>query len=388
MKNQVDEKHIADELKKENEAEVNSCQDIAEVDNEAEDNHAEEENSSEACKNSDNLLQDLKLDFNGESNHNKKKNRIDKKNKKKVTGMIVPSLFVVLGICVGVYLGRMYFEPKFDPSKVNVSELVEKTNEEYYNDYQKLLKKYNNDLTNVDFSSSKDLTPSDIVNIAYANFASYEYSYTVSEGNVNARGTNTSVRNCFIRNKDNFMNESISKGLNVATTAKRFYQFEDGNVKVYKGSNIEEESAVYSEDNVDEKVNNIELLRNAIGRDYSCPTAYIISNKTCLNSDIKIIDGKYEISLDLDPFTAPSKYVKQMVYMAGKTIKSFSDINLCFTIKKDLTLEKVVTNEKYIVFYFVDTPTKGKLTEYFHPGIEKNILDINENFNYEGELTK
>lgn len=390
MKNEVNEKHITDELKKENEGEVNSCQNIAEAVNETEINHAEEENSSKASKNSDNLLQDSKLDFNDESNHNKKKNRIDKKNKKKITGMIAPSLFVVLGICVGVYFGRMYFEPKFDPSKVNVSELVEKTNEEYYNDYQKLLKKYNNDLTTVDLSSTEKLTPSDIVNIAFAKFASYEYSYTVSFGKVNAAGmVNSTIRNAFVKRENNFMNESLSKGNgplgSFATKAKRFYQYQDGSVKIYTGSKIQTESAEYSEDKIDKEVNNVELLRNAIGRDYSCPTAYIISNKTCLSSSLQLNAEQYIIDLDLDPSLAATKYVYQMDYISGVGFPTFSMINLSFILKKDLTILKVITNEKYKA---MGQNTVGFLEEYFHPGIEKNILDINENFNYEGELTK
>lgn len=387
MKNKFDEKHIVDDEKIDNEGGVNPCQDVATADNEADVNVSEEENN-EPNKKFDSGAQDSKSNFNKESNDNKKKERIGKKNKKKITGMIVPSLFVVLGICVGVYFGRNYFEPKFDPSKVNVSELVEKTNEEYYNDYQKLLKKYNNDLTSVDFSSSKELTPSDIVNIAFAKFSSYEYSYTVSFGKVNAAGmVNSTIRNAFVKRENNFMNESLSKGKgplgSFATKAKRFYQYQDGSVKIYTGSKIQTESAEYLENSLDKDVNNVELLRNAIGRDYSCPTAYIISNKTCLSSSLQLNTEQYIIDLDLDPSLAATKYVYQMNYISGVGFPTFSMINLSFILKKDLTILKVITNEKYRA---MGQDTVGFLEEYFHPGIEKNILDINENFNYEGEL--
>lgn len=388
MKNLVDEKQTINDAEKANENEVNTCQDADLYNNQVETNLIEEEKNNQSSQNLDDVRQDSKIDSSSQMNVNKREDRIGKKSKKKITGMIAPSLFVVLGICVGVYVGRRYFEPKFDPNKVNVSELIEKTNEEYYNDYQKLLKKYNNDLTSVDFSSSKNFTPSDIVNIAFAKFCSYEYSYTVSFGKVNAAGmVESTIRNVFIKKENNFMNESLSKGKGAlgsfATKAKRFYQYQDGSVKIYTGSKIQTESAEYSENNIDKEVNNVELLRNAIGRDYSCPTAYIISNKTCLSSSLRLDEENYTIELELDPSLAPTKYVYQMNYISGVGFPTFSMINLSFVLKKDLTILKVITNEKYKA---MGQNTVGFLEEFFHPGVEKNILDINENFNYEGEL--
>ena len=214
-----------------------------------------------------------------------------------------------------------------------------------------------------------------IVNFAYGKYIQNEFNYSVSYGTVKAMGTLTTIRNISIKNNNNFMTESIAKGSgiasSIATLAKRFYQKENGDVKVYIGKDIDENKACYNENQFDENIKNVTDLENKIGRNYSRPTAYIISSKTCLaTSNIKLIDNYY-----------------LMNYISNIDYPTFKSINIKFKLTRNLDLIENEVNENYIVNQFgMNIETNGYLKEIFHQNENIDILKLNENYDFKGDI--
>mgnify|MGYP007043618329 CR=1 FL=1 len=346
---------------------------------------------------------DSNLLKNNDSNDNieikessKKEVNLKEKTKKslvlKAIGIIIPTLAIVLGVGVGLYFGKIYFATKYDPNAYDINKIEDKTYDEFYNDYQELLGSNNGSLENIDLSETGKIEPYKIVNFAYGKYIQNEFNYSVSYGTVKAMGTLTTIRNISIKNNNNFMTESIAKGSgiasSIATLAKRFYQKENGDVKVYIGKDIDENKACYNENQFDENIKNVTDLENKIGRNYSRPTAYIISSKTCLaTSNIKLIDNYYLISLDLDPENSVVRYVKQMNYISNIDYPTFKSINIKFKLTRNLDLIENEVNENYIVNQFgMNIETNGYLKEIFHQNENIDILKLNENYDFKGDI--
>ena len=334
-----------------------------------------------------------KADENLEILSSKSGNGKAKKSKiSKLIGTIVPSSAIILGICVGLYFGKNYFAPKYNPDAYDVNYLQGKTFEEYYSEYKNLMKK-NGSLENIDLSSG-ELKPYELVNLAYGKYVNNEFNYSVSYGTVKASGTVTTIRNLCIKNKNNYMNESLAKGsgmaASIATLSKRFYQNDNGEVKVYIGKVISENKATYDEGRFDENVTTLTDLENKIGRNYSRPTAYIISSKTCLdtsNAQLIINENYYLVSIDLNPENSVARYVKQMNYISNINYPNFKSINVQFKISRNLDLIESEVNEVYVVAaYGINIKTNGYLKEIFHPSEKLEILKLNENYDFEGGL--
>lgn len=271
-------------------------------------------------------------------------------------------VFVVGAAFAGKYIGSTIFRKTYNPNDIVVKE----------DDNETLYKKYL--ACKGDYAS---LQAYEYANIGLYKATLHDNFRIVSKGSVTASGVSQSVRGYSIKDNDSYFMENISKGL--ISCSWRIYQNEE--VKTYKGKNIEVEKATYDEDNFIEYT--IDDYSSLWGKPLSRPNIYVISSDSVLSSDINLTDDNYIVNLELDPEKSVVKYVKQMKVVSGLSdYPVFSNVNLTFTLDKELNLLKINTSEKYEVNKLGVHVSKGTLEDIYYYDEGTSIPSLNNPLTY------
>lgn len=289
--------------------------------------------------------------------------------KKTVIGYsIVGAVVIAVGVVGGVLVGQNVF-------KYDAYAGVDLNNAEV--DYNEVYESFKNNKNGKYFEEYSHV---ELVNISLLKLGDVNNFYTITEGNVEAAGVKQSIHGTTIRDGNNYFEESMSYS-SFVKSANRFYQ-DDEKADWYKGKYIDINTGDYS----NSKITNytISEFDETWGKSLTRPCIYIISNKSCLESNLTDNgDGTYTIDVDLHPTLSVLRYVKQMVMTGGLSESPvFHSVKLTFVVDKEVNLLTFKTNEVYDVHMVIDAKnSKGSLTQNFYYE-ERNIPQIGEATNY------
>ena len=301
-----------------------------------------------------------------------KKERTEPKGKLNKKAVILYSITgavtLAIGVAAGVLVGQNVFKEKMDYSQYSTDE-IEVDYSPKYEDFKKSNpSKY--------FS---DFTPIELANISLLKQGEVDNFYSRKTGTVLAAGVEQTINACTIKNGDAYFEENISAS-SFVKAANRFYQ-EGDNVRWYKGKYVNQTKGDYPESSKTEY--SLEGFEEVWGCTKDRGSAYIISESTVLNSEIKTNgDGSKTIALDLDPTLSVIRYVKQMKMTGGLSQEPvFHSVHLDFTVDENLTLLELFINEYYDVHMVIDAKnSNGKITQKFtyeQKEIPATTVDIN-----------
>lgn len=195
------------------------------------------------------------------------------------------------------------------------------------------------------------------------------------------------IRACLIKNGDNYFEESVSKSSMVSLANRMMQNGIDSNVSFYsanKGSiNILENGASgeYTESEVKTFTSND--YRDIYGKTLDEMFIYSISDQTIVESNINKNDNGYVISVSLDPNLSTNAYKHQMLNISGlDKLPKFENVNLTFTLDKDLRIKKLSIDENYIATMVVDAKTHGMVDIYYYADEYIKIPGLNESVEY------
>ena len=302
-------------------------------------------------------------------------NEETKATKKKISkkAVITYSIIGVVGITVsavaGVLIGRNLFKrDAYAGMDVNAAEV----------DYNEVYARFK---TSNASSYFQDFSSVELANIALLKCNDVQNFYTITNGSVEAAGVKQTIHGTTIRDGNSYFEESISYSSFVKST-NRFYQ-DDAGVKWYKGKYVDLNSGDYSSPKTTDYT--IDEFDNTWGKSLKRACIYIVSNKSCLDSNLTDNgDGTYNIGLNLDPTLSVLRYVKQMVMTGGLSeAPVFHSVKLTFTVDKDVNLLTFKTDEVYDVHMVIDAKnSKGSLTQEFKYE-KRDIPALTDATNYE-----
>lgn len=294
-----------------------------------------------------------------------------KLNKKSVIlYSVAGALTIAVAVAAGVLVGQNTFKEKMDYSQFDTGE-IEVDYSSKYEDF----KKTSEDKYFTNFS------PIELANIALLKLGDVENFYSTKSGKVLAAGVEQTITAATIKNGNSYFEENISAS-SIVKAANRFYQ-EGEEVDWYKGKYISQTKGNYPESS---KTNyTLEGFEETWGctKDRGC--AYIISEQTVLESSIKDNnDGTKTIQLEMDPTLSVLRYVKQMKMTGGLSQEPiFHAVHLDITVDTKLVLQEFFSDETYDVHMVIDAKnSNGKISQKFKYE-EKEIPNINTDFNYE-----
>lgn len=278
------------------------------------------------------------------------------------------TMIAIISGAGGFLLGQHLFKRSVDYDKYNV---IDEDFSEQYALYENMSQdKY--------YSSFTDI---ELVNIGLLNIQKCEHLYSICTGYVKAAGVNQNIHTGTVRDGNRYFQEDTAASTFIKA-ANRFYQ-EDGKVTWYKGKYVSPTSGDYSSSKITEYT--LEEYANTWGRTLDDPCIYNVTNQCYVDSENTIDeDGNHVISIDLDPRSSVTRYVKQMMMTGNlKDAPIFHKVNLTFVLDKDVKVVSFTTNEVYDVHMIVDAKnTKGSLTQKYYYS-SRSIPSINEDYNYE-----
>lgn len=291
-----------------------------------------------------------------------------------IVGVIVGGLAVGFG---GGFLIGHFAKPKvpdFDNIDPNAQE----------DDNSGLLERYNSCKSNGK-DPTQEFTIPELANISLQKFESYEHTCTYGYGTVKS-AVNLDIRDCSMRNGNEFFQESLSKSnqgaiVNVVV-AQRDYQHgieEGSNVDTYLGTikDYNVENADWSSATTQTRTTN--EYEDEFGKTLNRTSIYIISSKSVLedgSSVVKTSDG-YTITMNLDTVKGVARYRKRMIGISHSEIKSFEYVHLTYYVDNDFNLTKSVVNERYAAgMGGVSATCTGELNTYYFTGTVMEIPEI------------
>lgn len=297
-------------------------------------------------------------------------NEITKKkvNKKSIIAYSISGTAVVaLGVVAGILLGQNVF--KIDAYKGLNADVIEQDYSETYKEFQKAAPS----------SYTTKFTPVELVNISLLKLSDYENFYTLTQGQVIAAGVKQTIRSTTIKDGNQYFEESLSAS-SFVKSANRFYQNEN-DVTWYKGKYVDLENGSYG--SAKQTKYSLNEYEEVWGKLLSQPCIYIISDKTCLGSELTESKDGYTINLDLHPTYSVLRYVKQMVMTGGLSESPvFHSVKLIFELDKDMNLVTFKTDEVYDVHMVIDAKnSKASLTQNYYYQ-ERRIPTITEPTSY------
>jgi len=306
-----------------------------------------------------------------------------KPSKKQVIIMSsVGAVLIVVGVALGTVLGKLVFVQEVDHSDIDIAALEDNQTQ--------LMSKYNSASgSTIDQYISK-FKPYELTNIGFNLTGKHEKLRSVGKGlvlaNVSGIKVNQDIRSNFVKDGTDIFSESISAS-SMVKVAKRFYQ-DKTTVKYYNGKFKELEASEFNTNSL-VKTYTLKEFEDEWGRDFTRPTIYIISSKTVKSSEVKKLDDKINVTLELDPFTSVARYVKQMRMTSDlKKDPNFSKVSIEVTLDKNLNLLTSTVTESYKTYYAgVWADTSGSLTEtLFYDEVDTKVPGLDQNSNYNMEV--
>ena len=279
--------------------------------------------------------------------------------KKKVIGIVILVLFAIAsGILSGMLYVNFAFASTTDYS--GYSEVGLRDNE------KEIMSKFGS-------SSVGSLNGVNAFIVADNKLADRSHVTMRAEGSINAAGVKQAMYTNRYKNNSSYFVENISKGKVVmgidTNIAERDYYDESSKVvKVYKGTNIQETSATFSE--MKEQMS-LDEWKEKNGTTPISFQPYIVSTKT-INDASKptactLENGKQGYSFKISLAASGAYlYVKQIKNLSGLgDYPSFINIDLEVFLNEDGTFNKIVANEKYKVKKGIWVETISAMTYRF-----------------------
>lgn len=288
-----------------------------------------------------------------------------------IKNIVITSIVVVSaisgGLAIGLLLGKAFSTGKAATFDNPIDTDIE-------DDYEALLARYDE---NQDINEYR---PYELANISWLHFAQEENTRTVSYGTVTAAIVKQKIFASDVKVGDRYFTESLSHS-SIKKCGFRYYQ-QGEYVNYYEGKNIAENGTATwdSEGKVTLSLANFE---EKWGKTLDRPIIYNISSKTVLSEALKENNDEYVVDLDLDPETAPARYVRQMVSMSNlESVPSFKSIHLTFTMDKNLNIKQFDVKEAYVVYVVGKNDSSAELTEYFYHNSDASIPELDTDINY------
>ena len=306
-----------------------------------------------------------------ETMENNKNGKPKKKiSKKAVIGYSAVCLAgVSLSIVGGVLVGRNVFKrDNYAGVDINAAEV----------DYNEVYQRFKTSNPNNYF---EDYSHVELINISLLKLNDIDSFYSVSEGSVEAAGVKQTIHGTTIKDGSAYFEEAMSAS-SFVKSANRFYQEGDA-AQWYKGKYVDINSGDYS----NAKITNytIDEFDETWGKSLTRACIYIVSNKSCLSSEMKSNDdGTYTIDVDLDPTLSVLRYIKQMTMTAGLSEPPvFHSVKLKFVVDKEVNLLSFTTDEVYDVHMVIDAKnSKASLTQKFKYE-QRDVPEISMAANYQ-----
>ena len=271
----------------------------------------------------------------------KAQNSNPSKRKAILISSITGSVAICLGIAAGI-VGAKFFGNKqtIDYSNVNVNALTD--------DIDAARSKYNKAKSS-GTPLEQALKPSEMVNLAIANYSALPSTKAVGLGSALSMGVTQQIQSIQIKNDGKYFEESNSIGL--VNLFDRMYQDGDS-TSCYWGDNSDYSSHA-------KRVYSNEEYANMMGRKVSDPMIYVISRKTAITKEESVKSGRgiskivkenggYTVDLELNRKTSVVNYVKQMQNISGLTgYPTFAYCHLTFHLSEDLMPIEYTSYEKY-----------------------------------------
>ena len=277
---------------------------------------------------------------------------------------------IALGVVGGVIVGKNVFVSKLNYGAIDIAE-----NEQ---DFSETFARYKGMNKNRYFDSFSNV---ELANIALMNLEEKDYYYTLTTGQVIAAGVKQAIHSTYIKNQNNYFEESLSAS-SFVKAANRFYQNDEG-ISWYKGKYKDINTSSYA--NAKETNYTLDDFEKDWGKPVSRPCIYIISNRSYQSGELtKNNDGTYKLELNLDPTLSVLRYVKQMK-MTGNLSEEpiFHKVKLIFEVDSELNILSFSTDEIYDVHMVIDAKdSKASLTQTYYYE-ERDIPKIDEKTNYE-----
>lgn len=212
------------------------------------------------------------------------------------------------------------------------------------------------------------LAPEEMTVAAFTLFAEKENSWSQGVGYTQAAMVKQVIQTTTVRDKDRYFEESISSGL-VNIHDRMFRQGDT--TKTYWGE--KDDYASHPE----KSMSNTEYAE-LMGRNVADPLVYLVSPATLLSGASKSGDKEtgiyqsgeqYVVELELDPKTAILQYQCQMQAISSLKYKpTFDYCHLTVTLDKNLTLQKMVSHEKYFATTSagIGSSCEGRLVTVYH----------------------
>lgn len=299
--------------------------------------------------------------------------------RKIITYVLLGGLFIGAGVSAGNFIADTFHFDSTNYDELNLNDFEDDTTR-LHRDYMSK----NSDKTLEELTSI--YKPYELVNLAEKNAEHRSNLLTIGEGEViAAMGVKQTIYAAQIRIDDDYFMENLSKSRFVSV-AKRFYQAKN-NVDSYVGELTSEKTASWEKEV--KEVLTLAEHEDKWGKDLSRGSIYIVSSKTVLNDEYKLVDGKLEVTLELDPLYSVMRYIKQMVHVSDLSVPpTFHDVKVTYVIDENLQLLSRDIYETYDVtsFGIVSKNTKGHLKETLFYNESHNIPTLDENISYESYL--
>lgn len=290
------------------------------------------------------------------------------------------ALVAVSAICIGTaagFIGKKLFGPTeidygdvdFDSLKVDAAQIVKRIDS--YNGTK--------DVT-------ESFTPGEILNYSMEKFRTCENCCSFTFG-VADTIVKQDIRACLIKNGDNYFEESVSQSSMVSLANRMMQSGIDSDVSFYSATKssikILDDGATGTYSDSEVKTFSSENYRDTYGKTLDEMFIYSISDQTILSSDISKNDNGYVIKVELDPNLSTNNYKHQMLNISGlDKLPKFTDVNLVFTLDKDLRLKKLSIDENYVATMIVDAKTHGIVDIYYFADEYIKIPNLNEDVHY------
>lgn len=230
-------------------------------------------------------------------------------------------------------------------------------------------------------------TTGEILNYAMEKFRTCENCCSFTFG-VAKTIVDQDIRACLIKNGNEYFEESISKSSMVSLANRMFQKGANSEISFYsadKGSiSISSDGASGEYSQSEELKYSAEDYKKDYGKTLDEVFIYLISDQTILSSNVEKKEDGYIISVKLDPELSTYGYKNQMKNISGLNgLPSFENVDLTFSLNKDLRLKKLSIDENYTATKFsIDAQTHGLVDIYYYSDEYIKIPELNETVTY------
>ena len=267
------------------------------------------------------------------------KNNLPKTRKGKISMLIFAILLPIGGgIAAGILLSNFLITNSADYTNIDSKDLEVNTDN--------LMQKYES-LKSSNSNYEEYLKPYEVANISMQLLYTHDNVRIFTDGIAHASGAGVdqTIRACLIKDKNEYLEESLSKSSMVAV-GTRTYLHQDGSIYLYRGQTTSATTATWPDEHYEYTS---EEYTDAFGKTPVIPSIYVVSKKTTLDGSTFVKDGEgYKLNIKLDPLKGVVRYVRQMKSISDLAdYPAFEYVELEYTLDENLLVKNIQVNEKY-----------------------------------------